>query len=131
MMMIFFSLKGQKYFFNVCSDHNISLDMCTRRIFILFFQPPLTRLSYHISNRSSTNIFYRSQFFLIGRRRRRHRSIKHSILCVHISFVIPASLPAYRPLSLSRILRALWRIAVPSRWKKNELFIIVFAQPVH
>lgn len=123
-------------------SHHLSL-LSTRYVcahgefFYIFFQPPLTRLPYHFQSKLppilSQAIYFTVHNFsslslLIGRR---HRSIKHSILCVHISLLfLPACLHTGFSLSHSSLC-ALWRIAVPSRWKKNELFIIVFAQPVH
>lgn len=107
----FFHWKA-KNIFNVCSDHIISL-LSTRYVcahgefFYIFFQPPLTRLPHPFPIEASTNsftsnIFYRSQFFLSLSPHRTTTQINKTfyIVCTHL-FVIPASLPAYRLLSLA------------------------------
>ena len=99
------------------------LDMCehTANFFIFFSTPfnssPLPFPIEASTNSFTSNIFYRSQFFLSLSPHRTTTQINKTfyIVCTHL-FVIPASLHAYRPLSLSHSsLCALWRIAVPSR----------------
>lgn len=108
----FFFIERPKIFL-MCAQITSSLSslhsicVCTRWIFLYFFSTPFNSslLPFPIeasTNSFTSNIFYRSQFFLSLSPHRTTTQINKTfyIVCTHL-FVIPASLPAYRLLSLA------------------------------